>query len=96
MQKERTHYLEEIARWQEIAQQMAHEIRRPLQPIMTWISNLKAAYSFPTDTQYELLLNEATVAPVLSIDSVVLVAANTTVEPVIVLVALLSHEPFTS
>ena len=42
------------------------------------------------------LLNVPKSAPVLSIDSVVLVAANVTVEPVIVEVALLSHEPFTS
>src|SRR3989344_7309585 len=37
----RATYLEEIARWQDIAKTLAHELRRPLQPIGIWVSNLR-------------------------------------------------------
>lgn len=52
-------YLEEIARWQEIAQQLAHELRRPLQPIGIWISNLKTSYKEDGSKNFEPLLLEA-------------------------------------
>lgn len=40
-EKEKSRYLNDIAKWQEVAQMLAHEIRRPLQPIRTWISQLR-------------------------------------------------------
>lgn len=61
-QKDRAQYLEEMAHWQNIAKQMAHEIRRPLQPILSWVSNIKMGYSLNTNEKYVLLLNEATTA----------------------------------
>lgn len=58
-QKDKARYLEEIARWQDVAKKMAHEIRRPLQPIKMWISNLKSAYSAEGKKEYNSLLQEA-------------------------------------
>ncbi|MBL7557705.1 MAG: HAMP domain-containing histidine kinase [Bdellovibrionaceae bacterium] len=40
-EKERSLFLNEIAKWQEVAQKIAHEIRRPIQPIRIWLSQLK-------------------------------------------------------
>ena len=58
-QKERARYLEEISRWQDVAKKMAHEIRRPLQPIGMWISNLKSVYPKENAQEYQALLQEA-------------------------------------
>lgn len=58
-QRDKAKYLEEIARWQEIAKKMAHEIRRPLQPIGTWMSNLRSGYSSQEPNKFRLLLDEA-------------------------------------
>lgn len=57
--KDRGKYLEEIARWQEMAKKMAHEIRRPLQPIRTWVANLVSVYSSTNTEKPNPLLDEA-------------------------------------
>ncbi len=41
VQQNRARHLNEIARWQEVAKKLAHEFRRPLQPITSWVGNLK-------------------------------------------------------
>lgn len=40
-EKEKSRFLNEMAKWQEVAQRLAHEIRRPLQPLRIWASQLK-------------------------------------------------------
>lgn len=56
-EKDKNAYLQEMARWQEVAKKLAHEIRRPLMPIRTWISYIqnsfavKALDEFATDLQ---------------------------------------------
>lgn len=44
-EKEKSRYLGEMAKWQEIAKKLAHEIRRPLQPMRIWLSQLKSVSS---------------------------------------------------
>lgn len=61
-QRDRSKYLEEIARWQEVAKKLAHEIKRPLQPIAMWISNLKSCYSLQSPSQFSELITEASAA----------------------------------
>ncbi len=39
--KEKSLFLNEIAKWKEVAQKIAHEMRRPIQPIRIWVSQLK-------------------------------------------------------
>jgi len=58
-QRDQAKYLEEVARWQEVAKRLAHEIRRPLQPIGTWMSNLRSSYSAQNGNEFGLLLEEA-------------------------------------
>lgn len=40
-EKERSRYLKEIAKWQEVAKNLAHEVKKPLQPIRFWLSHLR-------------------------------------------------------
>lgn len=58
-QRDKAKYLEEVARWQEMAKRLAHEIRRPLQPIGTWMSNLRSSYSTQDADKFRSLLEEA-------------------------------------
>ncbi len=61
-QSERARNLEDAARWQEIAKKLAHEIKRPLQPISTWTQNLRTAFSKKDMEQFESIMVEATEA----------------------------------
>lgn len=40
-EKERSRYLKEISKWQDVAKNLAHEVNKPLQPIRFWISHIK-------------------------------------------------------
>ncbi len=42
-EKEKSSYLSEMAKWQDVAKKLAHEIRRPLQPMRIWLSQLQKA-----------------------------------------------------
>lgn len=46
--KEKSLFLNEIAKWKEVAQKIAHEMRRPIQPIRIWVSQLKKQSSANT------------------------------------------------
>ncbi|HEY8272789.1 MAG TPA: ATP-binding protein [Pseudobdellovibrionaceae bacterium] len=59
-QRDRSQFLEGMARWQDVAKQLAHEIKNPLQPIGTWMRNLVAV--FPNQKKpedFSMLLDEA-------------------------------------
>lgn len=59
-QRDRSQFLEGMARWQDVAKQLAHEIKNPLQPIGTWIRNLVAAYPNQKKPEnFSMLLDEA-------------------------------------
>lgn len=47
-EKEKSRYLKEMAKWQDVAKKLAHEIRRPLQPMRIWLSQLKKVSSVDT------------------------------------------------
>lgn len=47
-EREKSRYLSEMAKWQDIAKKLAHEIRRPLQPMRIWLSQLKKVSSVDT------------------------------------------------
>lgn len=57
--KLRSRELEELARWQEVAKTLAHELRGPLQPIGTWISTLRTSYSPRAADPFAPILLEA-------------------------------------
>ena len=57
-ERKKVSYLEEMARWQESAKKLAHEIRRPLMPIRAWISNIKSSYINGTSESYEKVLTD--------------------------------------
>lgn len=40
IEQERSHYLKEVAQWQDVAKNLAHEVRKPLQPIRLWLSHI--------------------------------------------------------
>lgn len=62
-EKEKSRFLNEMAKWQEIAKLMTHEIRRPLQPIRIWMSNLNSTTVTSTMSEEGLQqLSEATIA----------------------------------
>ena len=61
-ERERVKYLEDVAQWQEIAKKLVHEIKRPLQPITTWVSNLKSTYPKSDEKTFQPLLLEASIA----------------------------------
>jgi signal transduction histidine kinase len=61
-ESERARNLEEIARWQEVAKKLAHEIKRPLQPISTWNHNLRFAFGNNNQLEFESIFKEATQA----------------------------------
>jgi len=59
-QRERSQFLESLARWQDVAKQLAHEIKNPLQPIGTWMRNLVTSFrNQKNPDQFQLLLDEA-------------------------------------
>jgi len=59
-QQERSRFLEEVNHWQDVAKQLAHEIKNPLQPIRTWAKNLLNIYQRQGDSpDFSELLPEA-------------------------------------
>jgi signal transduction histidine kinase len=52
-------YLEDIAKWQEVAKKLVHEFRRPLQPILLWTHNLKLSHKNKSSEEFGELLDEA-------------------------------------
>lgn len=62
-QKEKNQFLEGISHWQEVAKQLAHEIKGPLQPIGLWMKNLvHASKSLSSQEEFSGLLREADAA----------------------------------
>lgn len=60
-EREKRTFLENLDRWQDVAKQLAHEIKNPLQPIGAWMNNLKMSYQRdPSPSSFLSLLNEAT------------------------------------
>jgi signal transduction histidine kinase len=55
----RSRELEELARWQEVAKTLAHELKGPLQPIGTWISTMRTAFSPKATDSFAPILFEA-------------------------------------
>jgi|JI10StandDraft_1071094.scaffolds.fasta_scaffold36263_5 signal transduction histidine kinase len=47
-EREKSRYLSEMAKWQDVAKKLAHEIRRPLQPMRIWLSQLKKGSTVDT------------------------------------------------
>lgn len=66
-EKERTRYLQETSKWQEVARNLAHEVKKPLQPMRFWLSNLNNL-SLPIEARS--VVSESTTAIEAEINSI--------------------------
>jgi signal transduction histidine kinase len=59
-QRDRVRYLEEMSSWQEMAKNLAHEIKNPLTPIEVLITSLETSYATRSPDEFRGLLRQTT------------------------------------
>jgi signal transduction histidine kinase len=75
-EKERSRYLNEIAKWQDVAKTLAYEVKKPLTPIRVWLSNLSNIDNSKIPADSNRLIKEAIASIEIEVKSLSLLMDN--------------------